>query len=123
LTAADNVGAALSSAVVVHGSRDPVPRARVVTAAEVALRSTKMAKKVKLLDRVPSRLQADYEAKRRPVAIRGAASHWPAVRKWTPAYLKDKVGHHDVSQISADHEELAEFSFGEASLHTQQVPP
>lgn len=72
-----------------------------------------MAKQLELLDSVPAGFQADYVAKQRPIAVRGAALDWPAVKRWNPAYLADRVGHHDVSQISLAFDELEEFSLGE----------
>lgn len=72
-----------------------------------------MAKQLECLDRVPARVADEYVARRRPFAIRGAARHWPAVAKWTPAFLARTVGHHAVSQVSLDFKELVEFSFGE----------
>ena len=81
-----------------------------------------MATQVELLDSVPAGFQQDYVARGRAVAIRGAGRHWPAVGKWDPAYLADRVGHHEVSQISLDFRELEEFSFGEY-LSLLQEPP
>jgi hypothetical protein len=81
-----------------------------------------MTKQLDLHDRVPPGFQMEYVAKGRPVAVRGAAADWPAVKKWNPAYLKERAGHHEVSQISLDFKELEEFSFGEY-LDLLQEPP
>ncbi|KAM6968880.1 bifunctional peptidase and (3S)-lysyl hydroxylase JMJD7 isoform 1-T1 [Tautogolabrus adspersus] len=34
----------------------------------------------------------DWIAPNKPVIIRNACSHWPALNRWTPEYLREKVG-------------------------------
>lgn len=34
----------------------------------------------------------DYVARNRPVVVEGAASAWPAIRKWTPEFFKTRFG-------------------------------
>ena len=34
----------------------------------------------------------EFEARDRPVVIAGGAGHWPAVARWNPAYLRDRIG-------------------------------
>ena len=34
----------------------------------------------------------EYEAQNKPVIINGLVSHWPALRKWSPAYLSRACG-------------------------------
>jgi hypothetical protein len=51
-----------------------------------------MARALPVLDTVPADFHEGWVVPRRPVVLRGAASHWPAVGKWTPAYLREKVG-------------------------------
>jgi len=36
----------------------------------------------------PTEFEERYLATHRPVILRGGAAHWPAVKKWTPSYLK-----------------------------------
>lgn len=38
-----------------------------------------------------------FARKNRPVVIRGAAAHWPAVSKWTPQHFKERFGRRPVS--------------------------
>ncbi|HVV87960.1 MAG TPA: cupin-like domain-containing protein [Kofleriaceae bacterium] len=37
----------------------------------------------------------------RPAVLTGIIDDWPALRAWTPAYLKERLGHHDV-EIQGD---------------------
>ena len=37
-----------------------------------------------------------YLSQDRPVIIRGGAADWPAVRRWTPDYLKERFGDHAI---------------------------
>lgn len=34
----------------------------------------------------------EYYSKHLPVVLTGAVAHWPALRKWTPQYLRDRFG-------------------------------
>lgn len=81
-----------------------------------------MTKELEAVDHVPADFYARYVQQLRPLAVRGAARSWPAVGKWTPAYLIEKIGHHEVSQASLDHEELAEFTMGDF-LELLLLPP
>ena len=38
------------------------------------------------------RFLADYVHRNRPVVVTGAITEWPALRKWTPAYFKERFG-------------------------------
>jgi histone arginine demethylase JMJD6 len=81
-----------------------------------------MTKELEVVDAVPAEFYAEYVAKRRPLAIRGAANHWPAVGTWDLEFLKDKIGHHQVSQASLDQQEFAEFTMGDF-LELLMLPP
>ncbi|KAK7015906.1 JmjC domain-containing protein 7 [Halocaridina rubra] len=63
-------------------------------AKELYLNST-----VPVLDAVPSPLQfhRDWVAPNKPVILKGAVKHWPAIRKWSHYYLRDKIGDEVVS--------------------------
>jgi hypothetical protein len=56
-----------------------------------------MARTLPVLDQVPGDFYDAYVVARRPVVLRGAARHWPAVGKWTPSYLKEHLGERTVS--------------------------
>jgi histone arginine demethylase JMJD6 len=60
-----------------------------------------MAKRLPVLEGVPADFYGEHVLPRRPVVLRGAARGWPAVGKWTPAHLKEVVGH-KVLALSAD---------------------
>ena len=47
----------------------------------------------------PLQFHRAYVAANKPCVIRGAVDHWPALRKWTPEYLKEAAG--DV-QVTVD---------------------
>jgi len=53
-----------------------------------------LSKDVPILEEIPSplKLYRDYVAPNVPVIFRGAAKHWPAIKKWTPIYLRNKIG-------------------------------
>ncbi|KAA0197583.1 hypothetical protein HAZT_HAZT001660 [Hyalella azteca] len=53
-----------------------------------------VSSKVDVVDEVPSPLclARDYVGANKPLLMRGAVAHWPAVSKWTPQYLRDRVG-------------------------------
>ena len=40
----------------------------------------------------PREFERDYLVPRRPVVVTGVVSEWPALRRWTDAYLLDKLG-------------------------------
>lgn len=69
-----------------------------------------MAKPLPELRSVPADFYGEYVVPRRPVVLRGVARDWPAVRKWTPAYLKERVGHRVVPLQGND---VAELRVGE----------
>src|SRR5687768_5330745 len=60
-----------------------------------------MAKRLPVREDVPGDFYGEYVVPRRPVVLRGAAREWPAVAKWTPAYLKEVIGHR-VVRMSPD---------------------
>lgn len=49
---------------------------------------------VPFLEESPDPLQfyRDWIGPNKPCIIRNAFSHWPALSRWTPAYLREKVG-------------------------------
>ncbi|XP_060552824.1 bifunctional peptidase and (3S)-lysyl hydroxylase Jmjd7-like isoform X2 [Ruditapes philippinarum] len=51
------------------------------------------------IDEAPSPLQfyRDFVAPNKPVLIKNAIDHWPALKKWTPEYLRDKIGDQEVT--------------------------
>ncbi|XP_018015485.1 bifunctional peptidase and (3S)-lysyl hydroxylase Jmjd7 [Hyalella azteca] len=57
-------------------------------------RALNVSSKVDVVDEVPSPLclARDYVGANKPLLMRGAVAHWPAVSKWTPQYLRDRVG-------------------------------
>lgn len=57
---------------------------------------------VPVLDEVPADFYDAYVVKRRPVVLRGGARHWPAVGKWTPAYLREVAGPRSVTISGPD---------------------
>jgi hypothetical protein len=69
-----------------------------------------MAKRLPELRSVPADFYGEYVVPRRPVVLRGVASDWPAVRKWTPDYLKKVVGHR---VIPMTRNEVSEIRIGE----------
>ncbi|XP_063586150.1 bifunctional peptidase and (3S)-lysyl hydroxylase Jmjd7-like isoform X2 [Penaeus indicus] len=54
---------------------------------------------VPILDIVPTPLQfyRDWVAANKPVIIKGAVKHWPAINKWSFDYLRKKIGDKRVS--------------------------
>jgi len=38
----------------------------------------------------------EYYSRMRPVVLKGGIDHWPALKRWTPEYLREKVGHAEV---------------------------
>ncbi|XP_064093441.1 bifunctional peptidase and (3S)-lysyl hydroxylase Jmjd7-like isoform X3 [Macrobrachium nipponense] len=54
---------------------------------------------VPVLDAIPSPLQfyRDWVAPNKPVIFRGAVKKWPAIKKWTIKYLREKIGEKHVS--------------------------
>ncbi|WP_226595809.1 cupin-like domain-containing protein [Marinobacter nauticus] len=38
----------------------------------------------------------EYYSRMRPVVLKGGVDHWPALGRWTPEYLRKKVGHAEV---------------------------
>lgn len=62
------------------------------------LRELSLGESVQVLETPPTALEfARIVAANRPVLIRGAISHWPALSRWTSSYLKDTVGDHVVT--------------------------
>lgn len=61
------------------------------------------------IETIPEDFHERYVAAQVPVIVRGAAGHWPAVGKWTPDHLKERIGHHRVSQASLDQQTVSEF--------------
>ncbi|CAJ1074939.1 bifunctional peptidase and (3S)-lysyl hydroxylase JMJD7 [Xyrichtys novacula] len=53
-----------------------------------------LSRSVPYLDGSPDPLVffRDWIAPNKPVIIRNACSHWPALNRWTPQYLREKVG-------------------------------
>jgi len=61
-------------------------------------RELSLGEEVQVLENPPSALEfARIVAGNKPVLIRGATSHWPALTKWNSAYLKDTIGDHVVT--------------------------
>nr|XP_045581536.1 bifunctional peptidase and (3S)-lysyl hydroxylase Jmjd7-like [Procambarus clarkii]XP_045581538.1 bifunctional peptidase and (3S)-lysyl hydroxylase Jmjd7-like [Procambarus clarkii]XP_045581539.1 bifunctional peptidase and (3S)-lysyl hydroxylase Jmjd7-like [Procambarus clarkii]XP_045581540.1 bifunctional peptidase and (3S)-lysyl hydroxylase Jmjd7-like [Procambarus clarkii]XP_045581541.1 bifunctional peptidase and (3S)-lysyl hydroxylase Jmjd7-like [Procambarus clarkii] len=58
-----------------------------------------LSKQVPILDDVPTPLDLyrDWVAPNRPVIFRGAVREWPAIKKWSFKYLREKVGNKEVS--------------------------
>lgn len=54
---------------------------------------------VPILDIVPTPLQfyRDWVSANKPVIIKGAVEHWPAIKKWSFDYLRKKIGDKRVS--------------------------
>ncbi|MPC40343.1 7-dehydrocholesterol reductase [Portunus trituberculatus] len=54
---------------------------------------------VPVLDAVPSPLEfyRDWVASNKPVILQGVTKHWPALTKWTPDYLRARLGEKEVS--------------------------
>lgn len=38
----------------------------------------------------------EYYSRMRPVVLKGGIDHWPALKRWTPEYFREKVGHAEV---------------------------
>lgn len=55
-------------------------------------------KVIPTMERVPSALEflRDYVAPNKPVVIKGAFDHWPALHRWTNDYLRAKIGENEV---------------------------
>ena len=45
----------------------------------------------------PEEFLSDFYAENRPLVVRGFASDWPAVRKWSPEYFREHFGDSEVS--------------------------
>lgn len=62
-----------------------VPNTSVYIFSELYLNS-----EVPVLDLVPTPLQfyRDWVAANKPVIIKGAVKHWPAIKKWSNEYLR-----------------------------------
>ncbi|KAF2367016.1 JmjC domain [Trinorchestia longiramus] len=58
-----------------------------------------VSRSVEVVDEVPSVLQLsrDYVCANKPLLIRGAVAHWPAITKWNCSYFRDRVGDASVS--------------------------
>jgi|GEM_PF-5253347 len=80
------------------------------------------------------RFARTYLRAHRPVVISGAASHWPAVRLWSYAYLAKLAGDHELVVRSAadydgglsrrENEESRKLRFADVlRFMTQKVPP
>lgn len=54
---------------------------------------------VPVLQHVPTALEfyRDWVAPNKPVLIKGVFNHWPALKRWDAAYLREKIGSKDVT--------------------------
>jgi hypothetical protein len=58
-----------------------------------------MAQAIAVLDRAGADFYEEYVVARRPAVLRGGACHWPAVGKWSPAFLKQKLGDRPIPNL------------------------
>lgn len=56
-----------------------------------------------------------FYAPGRPVILRGALEDWPALGRWTPAYLRAAIGEAEV-EVQADRRAHADFEYGKDAL-------
>ena len=61
-----------------------------------------------------------YYARNLPVVLAGAAAGWPAVARWTPDYLKQRIGDHMV-QVQADRTSDPDYELYK-DRHARQMP-
>ncbi|KAG0723389.1 JmjC domain-containing protein 7 [Chionoecetes opilio] len=81
---------------------NPAPRGKIRDALlklSVEAKELYLNSRVPVLGAVPSPLQfhRQWVAANQPVVVRGVTQEWPALAKWSPAYLRDKLGHKEVT--------------------------
>ena len=83
-----------------HGSREPPLRPPDASRTFSLMREIERVSTLTLAD-----FRARYEAPEIPVVIEGGCADYPAVKKWSPAYLKDKLGHENIQfKVSTCHQ-------------------
>jgi hypothetical protein len=56
-----------------------------------------MAASIPVFESLPADFYEKHVVARRPAVLRGGASHWPAVGKWTPSWLRAHLGDRTLS--------------------------
>ena len=79
-----------------------------------------MAQVPRVSDLSPDAFLHQYYARNLPVILAGAAAGWPAVARWTPDYLKQRIGDHMV-QVQADRTSDPDYELYK-DRHARQMP-
>jgi hypothetical protein len=79
-----------------------------------------MAQVPRVSDLSPDAFLHEYYARNLPVIVAGAAAGWPAVARWTPDYLKQRIGDHMV-QVQADRTSDPDYELYK-DRHARQMP-
>lgn len=74
-----------------------------------------------ILDEMPPDFESDYVRPRRPAVVRGGVATWPAIGRWTPAYLRDRHGEARIALDEGD-DAAIEFSLGEYLALLEEDP-
>lgn len=79
-----------------------------------------MAQVPRVSDLSPDAFLHQYYARNLPVILAGAAAGWSAVARWTPDYLKQRIGDHMV-QVQADRTSDPDYELYK-DRHARQMP-
>lgn len=67
---------------------------------------------VAIADLTPARFYSEYLSRNKPLLIKGGASHWAAVSRWTDPYLNENVGD---ESVKAERSKTKRFGYEDSS--------
>lgn len=80
-----------------------------------------LGRSVQVISQVPDPLSflRNFVAHNRPVLVKGGVSHWPALDKWSPEYLVQRLGDSEVT-VTVTPDGLADSAVGEMFMMPEE---